>query len=92
MKDARSDHRGAGGDRPTGRERAAERDGFARHVVRRRSVQRAAAMALLVVAVLVAGSAVVNPLFGRVVHWRRIDVGAPIAILVLALAFRRRWL
>ena len=47
--------------------------------------------ALLMVGLLVAISVLVNPLLGRYIHWRRIDLGAPVVFLGLALALRRRW-
>ncbi len=57
-----------------------------------RSWLASAGLSIAVVAVMVVASVFLNPLLGRVVHWRRIDIGAPIATLVFALAFRRRWL
>jgi hypothetical protein len=40
----------------------------------------------------VALSATINPLLGRYLHWDRILVGAPVGLVALALALRRRWL
>lgn len=47
--------------------------------------------ALLMVALLIAISVLVNPLLGRYIHWQRIDFGAPVVFLGLTLALRRRW-
>lgn len=66
-----------------------EREGRARNP---RPWLRAGGGALLIVALVIAASAVFNPLLGRYVHWRRIDIGAPLAFVGLALAFRRRWI
>jgi hypothetical protein len=41
---------------------------------------------------LIAASALVNPMLGRYVHWRRVDIGAPLLFIGLALAFRHRWI
>lgn len=49
-------------------------------------------LAVGLVSVLILVSVTVNPLLGRAVHWRRIDLGAPAAALALVLAFRSRWL
>ena len=50
------------------------------------------AVATLVVAALIILSALVNPLLGRYVHWDRIFIGGPVALLVLSMGLRRRWL
>lgn len=49
-------------------------------------------VATLVVAALIILSALVNPLLGRYVHWDRIFIGGPVALLGLSVALRRRWL
>jgi hypothetical protein len=48
--------------------------------------------ALGLVGFIVLLAVVVNPMFGRYIHWDRIAVGAPIAVVVLAAAIRRRWI
>ena len=48
------------------------------------------APALVGIVVLVA--VVVNSMVGRYIHWDRIAVGAPVAVLVLAIALRQRWM
>ncbi|HKI59374.1 MAG TPA: hypothetical protein VKA00_09180 [Trueperaceae bacterium] len=53
---------------------------------------RSAGSSLLIVALLIAASALLNPMLGRYVHWRRIDIGAPLVFVGLALALRRRWI
>lgn len=47
--------------------------------------------ATALVVILVALSAVVNPLFGRYVHWDWMAVLAPTLLVLLTLALRRRW-
>ena len=47
--------------------------------------------AALVVGVAIVGSATINPLFGRFVHWDWMAGVAPVGFMALALAFRRRW-
>ena len=47
--------------------------------------------AALVVGVAIVGSATINPLFGRFVHWDWMAGVAPVGFVVLAVAFRRRW-
>ena len=47
--------------------------------------------AALVVGVAIVGSATINPLFGRFVHWDWMAGVAPVGFVALALAFRRRW-
>lgn len=58
-------------------------------------VNRGWPVALAGSAVLVGGSivvsAVVNPLFGRFVHWDWMAVLAPTLFLVVAISIRRRW-
>jgi hypothetical protein len=49
------------------------------------------AVAAIAVAVLIAISATVNPLFGRYVHWDWMAGVAPVSFTALALAIRRRW-
>ena len=49
------------------------------------------AVAAIAVAVLIALSATVNPLFGRYVHWDWMAGVAPVSFTALALAIRRRW-
>lgn len=91
MKEPRSVHRGVRttpeveGERPDDQAAPVRNDGEPRPWL------QVAVWSLVAVAVLVAGSALINPLLGRYIHWRRIDVGAPIAYLVLALALRKRW-
>lgn len=58
----------------------------------RRSWSVSVLSALVLVGFTVLLSAVVNPMFGRYVHWDRVAVGAPIAVVVLAVALRRRWI
>ncbi len=48
-------------------------------------------LALTIVGVGVALSAVVNPLLGRSVHWDWMAGVAPAAMALLTLAFHRRW-
>jgi len=48
-------------------------------------------LALTIVGVGVALSAVVNPLLGRYVHWDWMAGVAPMALVLLALAIHRRW-
>jgi len=57
-----------------------------------RSWPLAFGLALVLVGALVALSATINPLLGRYLHWDRILVGAPVGLVALALALRRRWL
>ncbi|MEJ2290400.1 MAG: hypothetical protein P8Y13_00840 [Deinococcales bacterium] len=40
---------------------------------------------------LIVVSVLVNPMLGRYLHWRRVDIGAPIVFIGLALALRHRW-
>ena len=58
-------------------------------------VKRSWPVALLWASVLVGGavilSAVVNPLFGRFVHWDWMAGLAPTLFILLALSLRRRW-
>lgn len=51
-----------------------------------------AGASLLIVGVIIAASVLINPLLGRYIHWRRIDLGAPVLFLGFAAALRRRWL
>ena len=48
-------------------------------------------LAAALVGVGVALSAVVNPVFGRYVHWDWMAGVAPAMLLLLAVALRRRW-
>ena len=48
-------------------------------------------LALTIVGVGVALSAVVNPLLGRYVHWDWMAGVAPMALVLLTLAIHRRW-
>lgn len=48
--------------------------------------------ALVLVGFAVLLSALINPLFGRYVHWNWVAVGAPLASVLLAVALRYRWL
>lgn len=91
MKESRSDRRGVRSTPEVAGDRAPDQAAPVRNGAEPRPWLLAAAWSLIAVAVLVAGSALVNPLLGRYVHWGRIEVGAPIAYLVLALALRRRW-
>ncbi|MDP6401917.1 MAG: hypothetical protein QF467_00030 [SAR202 cluster bacterium] len=45
----------------------------------------------VVVGLTLVASAVINPLFGRSVHWDWVAGIAPISFAVFAIAFRRRW-
>jgi hypothetical protein len=47
--------------------------------------------ALGLVGLIVLLAVVVNPMFGRYIHWDRVAVGAPVAVVVVAVALRRRW-
>ncbi|HKI58325.1 MAG TPA: hypothetical protein VKA00_03775 [Trueperaceae bacterium] len=48
--------------------------------------------AFLMVGLLIAITILVNPLLGRYIHWRRIDMGAPVLFLGFVAALRHRWL
>ncbi len=48
-------------------------------------------LAAALVGVGVALSAVVNPVFGRYVHWDWMAGVAPAMLLLIAVALRRRW-
>ncbi len=47
--------------------------------------------AALVVGAAIVGSATINPLFGRFVHWDWMAGVAPVGFVTMALALRRRW-
>ena len=49
------------------------------------------ALAAAIIGVSLAISAVVNPLFGRFVHWDWVAAGGPVGFVLLTIAFRRRW-
>ena len=59
------------------------------------SANRSWSVALLWAGALVGGSiilsAVVNPLFGRYVHWDWMAVLAPTMFVLITLSLRRRW-
>ena len=48
-------------------------------------------MAAVLVGVGIFLSAVINPLFGRYVHWDWMAVLAPVLFIVAVAAVRRRW-
>ena len=56
-----------------------------------RSYLASAVLALIGVGLAVAFSAVINPLFGRYIHWDWMAVVGPVLFLALAVALRRRW-
>ena len=47
--------------------------------------------AVVIVGLSIVASATINPLFGRSVHWDWMAGVAPIGFVLVALAFRRRW-
>ena len=47
--------------------------------------------AVAIVGVSIIASATINPLFGRFVHWDWMAGVAPVSFVILAIAFRRRW-
>ncbi len=47
--------------------------------------------AVAIVGVSIIASATINPLFGRYVHWDWMAGVAPVSFVILAIAFRRRW-
>lgn len=57
----------------------------------RRSWPVALAWAAVLVGASVILSAVVNPLFGRFVHWDWMAGLAPVLFIVVAVSLRRRW-
>jgi hypothetical protein len=48
-------------------------------------------LAAVIVGIGIGLSAVINPLVGRYVHWDWVAVLAPILLITLAIALRRRW-
>ena len=57
-----------------------------------RSYLASGTWAFIGVSLVVTLSAVINPLFGRYVHWDWMAVVAPVLFLSLAVALRRRWI
>ena len=51
----------------------------------------AAVLALVIVAVATAASALINPLLGRVVHWNIVAVLMPALFALFTLLLRKRW-
>ena len=47
--------------------------------------------AVAIVGISIIASATINPLFGRFVHWDWMAGVAPASFVILAIAFRRRW-
>ena len=45
----------------------------------------------IIVAISIVASATINPLFGRSVHWDWVAVIVPVSLILMTLAFRRRW-
>ena len=74
---AQEEETGAGPERPADRGK--------------RSWLAAIAISVPVLAAVIAVSATVNPLIGRAVHWDWVAVGAPVLLVVMAVALRRRW-
>ncbi len=47
--------------------------------------------AVAIIGISIIASATINPLFGRYVHWDWMAGAAPVSFVILATAFRRRW-
>ena len=50
------------------------------------------ALSAIIVALSIVASATINPLFGRSVHWDWVAVIVPVSVILMTLAFRRRWI
>jgi hypothetical protein len=48
-------------------------------------------MAMVIVLVATAASALINPLLGRVVHWTIVAVLMPTLFVAFAVLFKKRW-
>lgn len=57
----------------------------------KRSWRSAISISVAMLAVGIAVSATVNPLFGRAVHWDWMAVLAPVLLVAMTLVLRNRW-